>query len=213
MTTQVLPQQPGEQRWRVTAGYLAPVPDLEVLHALDFLLQLKHTVQQGLSCGWAARDVDVYRDDTVTAAHHTVGVVVVATTVGAGAHGDDPARLRHLVIHLTQSRSHLVGEGACYDDDISLSRGGTKHHTKAIHIIAWSSKVHHLNSTASKTEGQRPEGALSSPIDKIIKSGHCIVHFIFLEGYLEGGVGLFLWGYISALRSVWYESSALCFRL
>ena len=50
-----------------------------------------------------------FREHAVLGRFYRVGVVVVAATVGAGAHGDDPLGLRHLVVHLAERRGHLQG--------------------------------------------------------------------------------------------------------
>ena len=52
--------------------------------AADFPLQLQDAVDQGLGGGRAARHVDVDRHDAVAAAHHGIGVVVIAAAIGAG---------------------------------------------------------------------------------------------------------------------------------
>src|SRR6185312_2872231 len=49
--------------------------------AADLLLQLQDAVDQRFGRGRAARHVDVHRHDAVAAAHHGIGVVVIAATV------------------------------------------------------------------------------------------------------------------------------------
>ena len=66
----------------------------------DSLLQQQNSVQQGLWSGRAARDVDIDRNDAVTAPQDGVGVVVVASPVSTATHRDDPAGLGHLVVQL-----------------------------------------------------------------------------------------------------------------
>src|SRR5690625_938896 len=68
--------QPSRCRGLGTEGSSASALD-DVL-TLNLLLKLQHAVQQGLGRRWAARDIDVDRHDPVAAAHHGVGVVVVA---------------------------------------------------------------------------------------------------------------------------------------
>src|SRR6266851_3868135 len=76
--------------------------------ALDLFLQQQDAVEQRFGGRRAARDIDVDRHDAVAAAHHRIGIMVVAAAIGAGAHRDDPARLGHLVVNLAQRRGHLV---------------------------------------------------------------------------------------------------------
>src|SRR5690606_2236573 len=68
--------------------------------ALDLLLKLNDAEQQGLCRRRTARNVNVDGNDTVAAPHDRIRIVVVAAAVRAGSHGYDPARLRHLVVHL-----------------------------------------------------------------------------------------------------------------
>src|SRR5262249_32475741 len=77
--------------------------------ASDLLLQQQHAVEQCLRGRRAAGHVDIDRHDAIAAAYDRVGIVVVSAAVGARAHGNDVARLRHLVIDLAQRRRHLVG--------------------------------------------------------------------------------------------------------
>ena len=73
----------------------------------------RHTVDECLGGRGAAGDIDVHGHDAIAATHHGVGVVVVAAAVGAAAHRQDVARLRHLVVDLAEGRGHLVGQRAC----------------------------------------------------------------------------------------------------
>ena len=54
--------------------------------AADLLLQLQDAVEQRLGGRRAARHIDVDRHDAVAAAHHRIGIVVIAAAIGAAAH-------------------------------------------------------------------------------------------------------------------------------
>jgi len=166
------------------AGSSLAVPELHLLHSLDLLLQLQNSVQQSFCSRWAAWNIDVDGDNAVTPSDHGVGIMVITAAVGTAAHGDDPARLRHLIIHLPKGWSHLVGDGSSYDDAVGLTRAGSEHHTETIHVVAGRCKVHHLHRTASKAESQRPDRALASPVEKVIDAGQsvfCLVAGVHLE--------------------------------
>lgn len=135
---------------------LLSVPHLECLHAFDFLLELKDAVEKSLGCGWASGNVDIDWDDSVTSTDDRVGVVVIATSVGARAHRDDPSGFWHLIVDFTQSWSHFVGQSSGDDDDISLTRRSTEHNTVTIHVVSGSGDVHHLDGTARETECEWP---------------------------------------------------------
>src|SRR5688500_2436345 len=51
--------------------------------AADLPLQLHDAVEQGLGGRRAARDIDVDRNDAVAAAHHRIGIMIIAAAVGA----------------------------------------------------------------------------------------------------------------------------------
>lgn len=62
--------------------------------------------------------------------------MVVPSAVGAAAHGHHPPRLRHHVVGLAQDWRHLVGDGPCHDDDVSLPRGPSEDHAVAVHVVS-----------------------------------------------------------------------------
>jgi hypothetical protein len=135
------------------------------------LLQLKNAIHQRLGRRRASRHVDIHRHDPVAASGDRVAVVVVTSAVCATAHGNDPPRLGHLVVDLSQSRGHLVGEGAGYNHDVGLARGGSENYTKTILVVAGGGEMHHFDGTAGESEGHGPEGALSCPVGDLIECG------------------------------------------
>lgn len=140
------------------------------------LLQLENPVQQGLTGRRTARHVDIDWDDSVDTPDDGVGVVVVATTVGAGAHGDDPSRIGHLVIDDSQGRGHLVGHGTGHNDDVGLSRRGSENDTQSVLVVSWAGRVHHFHSTTGEPERGGPERGLSSPVLDLVERRDGVVH-------------------------------------
>ena len=138
----------------------------------DLLLQEKDTVKQRLGGGRTARHVDVDRDHPVAAAHHGVGIVVVAAAVGARSHGDDVARLRHLVVDLAQRGRHLVGQRAGDDHHVRLARRGPRGEAEALHVVARHGHLHHLDRAAGETERHPHERAGAGPGDEVLRRGH-----------------------------------------
>src|SRR5688500_2555995 len=116
--------------------------------AVDFVLELDNAVQQGFGSRRATGDIDIDRDDTVTSAHHRVGIMIVTAAIGAGAHGYHPARLGHLIVHLAESWCHFIAEGSGNNHDIRLPRTWTKHNSKAVKIVAGRACLHHFDSAA-----------------------------------------------------------------
>jgi hypothetical protein len=156
--------------------YKTKAPSLPVPHSGDLgvphlLLQLEHAVHQGLCRGRAAGDVDIHRHDPVAPSCDGVAVVVVPSSVCAAAHGYDPSRLRHLIVHLSQGRGHLVGEGSGDNHDIGLAGRGTENDAKAILVVAGGGQVHHLDGAAGETERHGPERALSRPVGNLVECG------------------------------------------
>jgi hypothetical protein len=151
------------------ASTLLPVPHPCDLGMPHLLLQLEDAVHERLSGGRASRDVDVDGHNPVASSCDRVAVVVVASSVRAATHGDDPSRVGHLVVNLSQRWSHLVCEGSSNDHNIGLTGGSTENDTEAILVVSWSGQVHHLDGTAGETESHGPEGALTGPVGDLVK--------------------------------------------
>src|SRR5690606_15346424 len=137
----------------------------------DLVLQLQQSVHERFSRGRAARHVDVHRHDAVTATHHRIRIVVVAAAVGTGAHGYDPARLCHLVVHAAQCGGHLVAQGAGHDHDVRLPRAGTKDDAELVEIVAGHAGVHHFDGTACQAESHGPHRAGTGPVHDRVSAG------------------------------------------
>src|SRR3569833_2408408 len=65
--------------------------------AANLVLQLDDAEQQSLCCRRTTRNIDIHRHDAIAAAHHRIGLMVIASVFGSRAHGNLPARLGHLV--------------------------------------------------------------------------------------------------------------------
>ena len=105
-------------------------------------------------------------------AHHGIRIMIVAAAVRARAHGNHPARLGHLVVHLAQRRRHLVDQRAGDDHDVGLPGARTKHHAEAVEIVARGTRMHHLDRAARESERHRPERAGARPVDELVDRGH-----------------------------------------
>ena len=114
---------------------LFAVPQLSILHSLYLLLQLKNAIQQCLCRRRTARHVYVNRYDTITSTNNRVRVVIISTTIGTASHWYDPLRVKSLVINSAQCWCHLVGHRASDYNAVGLTRAGTKHHPKSVHVI------------------------------------------------------------------------------
>lgn len=133
------------------------------------LLQLEDTVHERLGGRRAARHVNIYRYNPVASPCDRVAVVVVASSVCAAAHGDDPSGVGHLVIDLSQGRCHLVCKGSSYNHDVGLAGRGTENDTETILVVPWGGQVHHLYGAAGETEGHGPERALAGPVGYLVE--------------------------------------------
>jgi len=135
---------------------LLPVPHPGDLGMPHLLLQLEDSVHERLGSRRAAGYVDVYWHDPVASSCDRVAVVVVSSSVGAAAHGNNPSWVGHLVVDLSQRWRHLVCEGSGYDHDVGLSGRGTENNTETILIVSWGGQVHHLDGAACETESHGP---------------------------------------------------------
>ena len=81
---------------------MALFPELEkkTLVGLDLLLQLQHAIEQGFGRWWTSRDINVDGDNAIASSDDGIGIVIVATAIGAAAHRHHPTRFWHLIVHL-----------------------------------------------------------------------------------------------------------------
>ena len=144
--------------------------------------------------GQVVRTTLAHRHNAITASHYCVRVVIVTSTVGTAAHGDNPLGLRHLIIHLPQGRRHLVCQRPSHDHDIRLAGRRPEDDAEAIQVVPVSTsaniiathssyqmcwilpprctRVHHLHGTACKTEGHGPDGTSAGPVDDSVHLRH-----------------------------------------
>lgn len=94
--------------------------------------------------------------------------MVIAASVRAAAHRDDPPWVWHLVVDLPQRRSHFVRQRAGHDHDVGLARAGAEDDAQAILVVARRGEVHHFDGAAGETEGHGPEGPLAGPIGDLV---------------------------------------------
>mmetsp|Transcript_17293 Transcript_17293/g.48720 ORF Transcript_17293/g.48720 Transcript_17293/m.48720 type:complete len:208 (-) Transcript_17293:193-816(-) len=155
----------------------------QALVALDLLLELQQSKEKCLG-GWRTSwHVNIDWDDAVASSDHGVRVMVVPASVGAGSHGQHPSRLWHLIVHLSQGRCHLVGEGPGDDHHVRLARGRTEHHAESVHVISRCGGVHHFDGAARQTEGHGPQRTLSRPVDQLVDLRYGVLHVV-LDGHL-----------------------------
>ena len=69
---------------------LAAIPESDRALTTDLLLELQHTIKKGFSSGRAARDIHINWNDTIAATDNGVRVMVVATSVSARTHRNNP---------------------------------------------------------------------------------------------------------------------------
>src|SRR5579885_2593273 len=92
----------------------------------DLLAQLENALDQRLGTRWAARDIDIDRNNGIRALNGIVTIVELAARIGALAHADYPLWLRHLLPQLTEPGRHFDVERAGDDHQIGLARTGTE---------------------------------------------------------------------------------------
>jgi len=178
------------QGWADVCNNLGSVPGLSTLHPLHFLLKLKEAIHECFSGGGAAGHIDVNRDNSVTAPDNSIGVVIIASTIGTATHAHHPTWLWHLIVDFSEGWGHLICESSRHNDNISLPRGGSEDNSIPVHIISGCSNVHHLHSTTCQPKSQRPQRAFPAPVNKVINSGKSPLHFVLLEVDLKRRVAM-----------------------
>lgn len=159
----------------ITDTSLLVVPHLSLLCTPNLPLQLQQPIQQRLCSWWAARDIHIHRHDSVTSSHHRVAIMIITTPIRTTSHRHHPSRLGHLIIHLPQSRSHLIRQCPRNNHAIRLPWTRSKDDSESIQIISRSSCVHHFYSTTCQSKCHGPDASLSGPIHQTIHLGHHIV--------------------------------------
>ncbi len=139
------------------------------LFVIDFFLELKNGVENGFGARRAAGDVDVDGKHLIAALYD--GVVVEDTAgSGAGAHGDHPLGLGHLIVELANDRSHLLREAARDDHQVGLARRRAKNFgAETRDVETGGGHGHHFNGAAGETESKRPDRAAASPVHGFVE--------------------------------------------
>lgn len=106
--------------------------------------------------------------------------MVVAASVGATPHADDPSGFGHLIVDLAQGGRHLVRERAGDDHDVGLARRSSENDTQSILIVSRRGQVHHFDGTAGETEGHWPERRLPCPVGNLIECRQGVLHHALL---------------------------------
>lgn len=144
-----------------------------------FLLEQEDAVHQSFCGRWASRDVNVDRNDSIASSNDRVRVVVVPASIGATSHRDDPSRFRHLIVDLSQRRSHFIRQRSSDNHHITLSWRSTENDSESILIVSGCRDVHHLDCATSQTECHWPDGSLTGPIHNSIGARENIIHRVF----------------------------------
>src|SRR5262245_13660568 len=140
------------------------VRDAPPWSALDPLLQLQETIEDGLRPRGTAGNVDVHGDDRVDALNRGV-VVVRPARAGARAERDDPLGLGHLVVDLLQDRRLAVADRADHHQEIGLARREARQRrAEAVEVVARARGRHELHAAARGHERVQEEAVLPPPV-------------------------------------------------
>src|SRR5690606_4287804 len=118
----------------------------------DLVVEGEYPVHQALRSRRAPRDVDVHRDDLVDTLDQGV-VVEHATRRSTGTHRDDPLRVGHLVVDLTQHGGHLLTDTTGYDHQVGLTGRSPEHlHAETAQVVVGGAGRHHLDGATGQPE-------------------------------------------------------------
>src|SRR5215207_8013945 len=111
----------------------------------DLFLKRHNPEDQSFRSRWAARHVDIHGYNPVRSHEHGVAVEERSARDRAGAHRDDPLRLRHLLVEACHPLGHLRRNGAGDNHDVRLPRGsGKETGSKAVEVVVGHAGGHHL---------------------------------------------------------------------
>src|SRR4051794_34097948 len=148
-------------------GSIALAP-AEVRLLLDHLAQLEHAVHERLGPRRAAGHVHVDRHELVGRDDRVV--VEDAHRARAGAHGDRPLGLEHLVVDAADDRGHLDADAAAEDQEVGLTRRGAEGlEAEARHVDAGGDQAHHLDRAAGEAEGGRGKRVAARPVQRAVE--------------------------------------------
>lgn len=116
-------------------GLLA-VPHPGNLGMPHLLLKLKDAKHERLSSRRTSRNIDIDWNNPITTTRDAVAVMVVATSVGARSHRNDPSGVGHLVVDLSQRGGHLVGQRARDNHDVGLAGRGAENDAHSVLVVA-----------------------------------------------------------------------------
>src|SRR3990172_3970602 len=119
----------GTLSWVIVSAPYLPA----LLH--DLLLAGHEGGHQRLPARRAAGHVDVHGNDLVHALEDGVVASVGAAVGGAGAHGDDPLGVGHLLVQQLHRRGHLLGDGAGDDHHVRLAGRGPGDDAEAVEVV------------------------------------------------------------------------------
>jgi len=136
---------------------------------IDLLLKLEDGVENGFGARRASGDVDVNGNDLVAALHNGV-IIENPARSRASAHRDDPLGLGHLIVELTDDRSHFLREPAGHDHQIGLAgRGAENFGAEAREVKAGSGHGHHFDGAAGEPKTKWPDGTLARPVHGLVE--------------------------------------------
>ncbi len=140
-------------------------------HYGSFSCSLREPADERFRAWRATRHINIYRDNTVYSLYNMVAMLPVRTsTIRAGSHGYNIARLRHLLVKAADA----VGHFKCYrpgdDHYISLAGRSARGHAETLHIVNRSACAHKFNGTAGYTERHGEHGREPGPVQEIIEA-------------------------------------------
>src|SRR6266446_5321645 len=93
-----------------------------------------------------------------------------AAVYGAGADGDDEARIRHRIVRRPQGRTHVGADGPGDHDAVSMTRGGDELHPEPGEVEDHVAQCHQLRLAAVAASGgyraqpERPAEEAAAPL-------------------------------------------------
>jgi hypothetical protein len=142
---------------------------------------LEDAIHQSLTSRRTPRHINIHRHNPIAASRNTITVMVITASIRTAAHRNNPSRFRHLIIDLSERRSHLVRERTGHNHNIGLAGRGTEDYTESILVVSWGGEMHHFDGAAGESEGHGPEGALTSPVGYLVEGCSDLVSFFQLS--------------------------------
>ena len=109
----------------------------------------------------------IHWQEQIASFDHRIASLEQSARIGTRSHGDDVLGLGHLIVEQADAAGHLVSDGACQNQGVGLSRGGTEQEAETIGIGARTACLHELDRAAGRSKEQIPLAMFGGQVEQL----------------------------------------------